>query len=79
MQIIAAAGMASNFSAIKALVTTGIQSGHMKMHLSKILIQLGADTNETREITAHFEDKTVSYQEVADFIDIYREGRKGNI
>lgn len=43
---------------------------------SKILIQLGADTNETKDATAHFEDKTVSYREVANYINIYRLGRK---
>ncbi len=73
MQIIAAAGMANNFSALKALVTSGIQSGHMKMHLSKILIQLGANTKETEETINFFKDKTVSFSEVTDFINNYQE------
>ena len=33
MQIIAVAGLAQNFAALRSLVTTGIQKGHMKMHL----------------------------------------------
>jgi len=33
MEIIAVAGLAQNFAAVKSLVTTGIQKGHMKMHL----------------------------------------------
>jgi len=32
MQIAAVAGLAQNFAAIRSLVTTGIQEGHMKMH-----------------------------------------------
>lgn len=36
MQIAAAAGLANNFSAIKALVTTGIQAGHMPLHALKL-------------------------------------------
>lgn len=72
MTIIAAAGLANNFSAIKALVTCGIQAGHMKMHLSKILIQLGADREKTRQAILHFKDKTVSFKEVSDFIDTFR-------
>ncbi|HBB90704.1 MAG: hypothetical protein A2X22_01815 [Bacteroidetes bacterium GWF2_49_14] len=35
MQIAAAAGMANNFSAVKALITNGIQEGHMKLHKRK--------------------------------------------
>ena len=35
MQYLAVAGLASNWSAVHALTTTGIQKGHMKMHLSK--------------------------------------------
>ncbi|HAX97051.1 MAG TPA: hydroxymethylglutaryl-CoA reductase, partial [Prolixibacteraceae bacterium] len=42
MKIAAAAGMANNFSAVHALITSGIQQGHVKMHLPNILNQLGA-------------------------------------
>lgn len=35
MQIAAATGLANNFSAIKALITTGIQAGHMPLHNRK--------------------------------------------
>ena len=42
MSIIGAAGLAQNFSAIKSLITSGIQVGHMKMHLINILNSLGA-------------------------------------
>ena len=36
MQIVAAAGLAQNFAALRSLTTTGIQEGHMKMHLNNI-------------------------------------------
>ena len=39
MEIIAVAGLAQNFAAIQSLVTSGIQRGHMKMHLLNILNQ----------------------------------------
>lgn len=35
MQIAASAGLANNFAALKALVTTGIQAGHMPLHRRK--------------------------------------------
>ena len=40
MKIVAVAGLAQNFAAIKSLTTTGIQQGHMKMHLMNILNHL---------------------------------------
>lgn len=72
MQIVAAAGMANNFSAIKALTTSGIQSGHMKMHLSKILMQLQATPKESRAASDWFAGKTVSYRDVADYLNRLR-------
>ena len=64
MQIIAATGLAQNFAAIESLVTTGIQKGHMKMHLLNILNQLGASENERVQIKSFFENKVVSHQAV---------------
>jgi len=61
MQIIAAAGLAQNFSAIRSLVTTGIQKGHMKMHLLNILNQLEAKEDEKIYIIDYFKDKVPSY------------------
>jgi len=61
MQITAAAGLAQNFSAIRSLVTTGIQKGHMKMHLLNILNQLEATLEEKIKIVDYFKDKVPSY------------------
>jgi hydroxymethylglutaryl-CoA reductase len=64
MQIMAAAGMAQNFAALRALTTKGIQHGHMKMHLQNILNQLGATDSEKKAITSYFEKRTVSHSAV---------------
>ncbi len=45
MQIASAAGMASNFAALKALVTTGIQAGHLPLHHRKSTRPLNTDTD----------------------------------
>ena len=37
MRIVAVAGLSQNFGALKSLITSGIQKGHMKMHLINIL------------------------------------------
>lgn len=68
MEIIAVAGLAQNFSALRSLITTGIQKGHMKMHLLNILNQLNA--NDTQKIAAinYFKTEQVSVQAVHNFL-----------
>ncbi len=68
MQIAASAGMANNFSALWSLVTSGIQQGHMKLHLSNILTSLGATRDERILAAGHFEEQTVSYGKVREFL-----------
>ena len=50
MKIIACVGLAQNFGAVRSLVTTGIQKGHMKMHLLNIINQLGVTQEEKKII-----------------------------
>jgi len=66
MQIIAVAGLAQNFGALRSLTTTGIQKGHMKMHLMNILNQMGATAEEKLQIVTYFEGKTVVHSEVVE-------------
>ena len=68
MMIAAASGLANNFSAIASLITTGIQKGHMKMHLFNILNQLQVNKTERERVISHFKRITVSYAAVEDFI-----------
>lgn len=77
MMIIASAGLASNFSAIKALITKGIQQGHMKMHLGNILTFLGATRVEKEKATAYFHEKKVSHHDVEQFLLKIRGGNAG--
>ena len=69
MKVIAVTGLAQNFAAIRSLITTGIQSGHMKMHLVNILHQLKARDNEIESAVEHFSDKVVSFSAVRDFLE----------
>ena len=68
MSITASAGLANNFAAVASLVTTGIQKGHMKLHLSNILTSFNATTEEKEKTEAYFSDKTVSIQKVREFL-----------
>lgn len=64
MSILAVSGLAQNFGALRSLVTTGIQKGHMKMHLFNILNQYKATEEEKQHFVTYFKDKTVSHHEV---------------
>ena len=72
MRIIAATGLAQNFSALKSLVTTGIQQGHMKMHLQNILNQLKATKDEEVSAIEHFADEIVSFSAVREYLEKLR-------
>jgi hydroxymethylglutaryl-CoA reductase len=61
MQIVAVAGLAQNFAALRSLTTTGIQQGHMKMHLMNILNQFQATEVEKKTLAVHFKNKTVTH------------------
>lgn len=72
MQIIAATGLMQNFSAIKSLITTGIQKGHMRMHLHNMLLRLEATEDESAKALEYFQDKTVSFQDLRKFLNEIR-------
>lgn len=69
MIIAAVVGLAQNFGALRSLVTTGIQQGHMKMHLLNILNQLEANKDQVEMAKKYFEDKVVSFAAVREFIN----------
>ncbi len=69
MMIVAAVGLAQNFAAVRSLVTTGIQQGHMKMHLTNILNHLGASEAEAQAAQEHFKFETVSFSGVRGFLE----------
>lgn len=72
MQIVAVAGLAQNFAALRSLTTTGIQEGHMKMHLMNILNQFEATPEEKEQLVSHFKTHTVTHSSVVDAINNLR-------
>ncbi|MBP6040752.1 MAG: hydroxymethylglutaryl-CoA reductase, degradative [Flavobacterium sp.] len=68
MQIVAVAGLAQNFAALRSLTTTGIQDGHMKMHLNNILNQFDASEDERVAVRKYFKHQTVSHSAVVDLM-----------
>lgn len=73
MQVIAAVGLAQNFGAVKSLVTTGIQKGHMKLHLLNVFNQLGATSVQIEKGKEYFSDKVVSFTAVRDYLELTKQ------
>ena len=69
MNIICSVGLAQNFAAVKSLVTTGIQKGHMKMHLINLLIKQNATKNQIDKSEEYFRDKEINSESIKDFLD----------
>ncbi|AXB56283.1 hydroxymethylglutaryl-CoA reductase, degradative [Flavobacterium fluviale] len=72
MEIVAVAGLAQNFAALRSLTTTGIQEGHMKMHLNNIINQFEATDEERQLIKTHFKKIAVTHSAVVEFIENLR-------
>lgn len=65
-RIIAAVGLAQNFSALKALATTGIQKGHMALHAQNIAMMAGAVGDEIERLAQVLVAKGLVRMDVAD-------------
>ena len=76
MEITAAVGLAQNYSAIRSLITSGIQKGHMKMHLINILNSLQATESEKKLALEYFKNKIVNNNNVQSFITKLRESNE---
>jgi hydroxymethylglutaryl-CoA reductase len=68
MQVVASVGLASNFAAIRSLITDGIQKGHMKLHLNNILSHFNVNESEKIRVEEHFRNKQYSFGAISDFL-----------
>tara|TARA_A100001011_G_scaffold86198_1_gene90341 strand:+ start:23665 stop:25002 length:1338 start_codon:yes stop_codon:yes gene_type:complete len=68
MMIMASVGLAQNFGALRSLVTSGIQKGHMKMHLINLLNKLNANENEKELAIKHFKKHKINNASVEVFL-----------
>jgi hydroxymethylglutaryl-CoA reductase len=75
MEIVAVIGLAQNFAAVKSLTTTGIQKGHMKMHLNNILNQLQATEEEKVELKEYFKTRVITHHAVEEALENLRHAK----
>ena len=55
--LIVSVGLAQNFAALKALVSTGIQAGHMKLQAKSLALQAGAQDEEIAAVASYLTTK----------------------
>ncbi|HIL86141.1 MAG TPA: hydroxymethylglutaryl-CoA reductase, partial [Candidatus Marinimicrobia bacterium] len=76
MEITAAVGLAQNYGALRSLITSGIQKGHMKMHLINILNSLEATESEKQSAVEYFKDEIVNNNNVQSYITKLRKSNE---
>ena len=68
--VMAAVGLAQNFSALRALVTSGIQRGHMRLHARSVAVAAGAPPELVEKVAealmAHGDVKTEAAKTLLD-------------
>lgn len=63
--VIVSVGLAQNFAALKALVTEGIQKGHMNLHAKSLALSIGATGDEIEWVASQLADSPHMNQETA--------------
>ena len=69
----AAAGLAQNLGALRALAAEGIQSGHMRLHARNVAVEAGAEGDEVLEVATRIADaKQVNARAAAEALKLLR-------
>jgi len=75
-RIIVSVGLAQNFAALKALVSTGIQHGHMKLQAKSLALLAGASTSEVAPVVqALLEDKPFNLEKAQAVLEEIRQSK----
>jgi hydroxymethylglutaryl-CoA reductase len=75
-RVVVAVGLAQNLSALSALATEGIQSGHMALHARSVALSAGAEGKEVEVVAASLRESGVAT--VARAREILRELRRSH-
>ena len=72
-QLIVSIGLAQNFAALKALVSTGIQQGHMKLQAKSLALLAGASESEVAPLVERLiADKTFNLETAQRYLENLR-------
>lgn len=64
-RVVAAVGLAQNFAALRALATSGIQQGHMRLHAKNVAIAAGAEGEEVERVAEAMHQRREVREDVA--------------
>lgn len=72
--VMAAAGLAQNLGALRALATSGIQKGHMRLHARNMAVSAGAEGNEIEDVAKLLieHDGPITQTKVSEILEAYR-------
>ena len=72
--VMAAAGLAQNLGALRALATSGIQKGHMRLHARNMAVSAGAEGNEIDDVAKLLIDHEgpITQTKVTEILEEYR-------
>lgn len=72
--VMAAAGLAQNLGALRALATSGIQKGHMRLHARNMAVSAGAVGNEIEDVAKLLinHDGPITQTKVSEILESYR-------
>ncbi|KPJ22933.1 hydroxymethylglutaryl-CoA reductase, degradative [Streptococcus phocae subsp. phocae] len=78
-QLILAVGLAQNFAAIKALTSSGIQAGHMKLHAKSLALLAGASQDEVSGLVKNLlADKPMNLEKARHHLEKLRSTKKSD-
>ncbi len=77
-KVMAAAGLAQNLGALRALATVGIQAGHMKLHARNMAVTAGANDDEVDAVVnlANSSNERITAKLIEDCLQKYRDSIK---
>ncbi|MHA1550864.1 MAG: hydroxymethylglutaryl-CoA reductase, degradative, partial [Candidatus Heimdallarchaeaceae archaeon] len=68
--VVAAVGLAQNLAALRALVSEGIQKGHMTLHARNIAMTAGAEGEEVEKVAKMLiESGSITYDNAKKILD----------
>jgi hydroxymethylglutaryl-CoA reductase len=72
-EVLAAVGLAQNFSALRALATEGIQRGHMELHARNLAVTAGARPDEVDRVVARLvEERAIRFDRAKAIVEELR-------
>lgn len=72
-QIGGAIGLAQNLAALRALVSEGIQKGHMSLHARSLAMSVGAKGQEIEQVAKHLQTGTMNKQAAETYLNQIRQ------